>query len=72
MLQPKFIVIYKRYSVMGLTIMRDEPFEIETDPERDTQEPARKPWRTPQIIVAKADGAENASNLPDDTPFSVS
>jgi hypothetical protein len=35
--------------------------------------PARRPWSTPQLILAKASGdTENASYLPDDGPFSVS
>lgn len=32
----------------------------------------RRPWVTPTVIVAKAEGAANYSNIPDDGPFSVS
>ena len=33
-------------------MMRDARFKTETDPERVTQKTARKPWRTPQVIVS--------------------
>jgi hypothetical protein len=32
----------------------------------------RRPWKTPRVIVAKAESTANYSALPDDGPFSVS
>ena len=52
--------------------MRDAGIKIETDCERVTQQQARKPWRTPHIILAEAGDTQTASNLLDDGPSSVS
>ncbi len=55
-----------------LPIMRAVRFEVETDHERVPQQPARKPWRTPQVILADAGDTEISSDLIDDGPQSIS